>query len=351
MSSVKMIGIAFALTTTWYNSVAQDAYSPVPIRNDTAIQWSGGSVKLVNLTGNASAQNLKKFYLDKIRAKGVTAYEMSEGDKYPSSYRLFLPSLGTQDWLNGLGIELPETKSRKEWYFYDKTMPKDNPDRYRYRAGSEFSVDSCCGCDEAGAFRVKQKLEYKNGKFFIYNIWLSPLCARKAGSPVLEWYPLCNLAYSKPGREFPGVGNGIIYLDTDIIDYEFGKRFPSPFDTVLMTDRPDIGSLLYQDILKGDLRPLEIESGKPLDIKKLLTTGMGIDTVMDVDDDGNVTRYRAVQNLRSSSDFSRLRITQDFYFDFTNERLYSVVRSVVIVLPVLSYDGTLRGYFPFCRLE
>src|SRR5688572_6719754 len=140
MATVKKILFAFIIVNTGLCAAAQNVYSPIPIRKDTAIQWSARSEKLINLAGNGSAQSLKKFYLDKIRTRGVTAWEMNDGDKQPSSYHVFLPSLATQDWLKGLGIEVPETKSRKEWFFYDKTMAKDDPDRYRYRAGTIISA-------------------------------------------------------------------------------------------------------------------------------------------------------------------------------------------------------------------
>ncbi len=345
----KRSALLFVLLVTGFIAKTQGVYQRIPIVNDTVAQWSAASSKLVNLA--SSTQSLKKFYLDKIRTKGITAYSINPATGYANPYQLNLPSLGVQDWLKGLGVETPETKSRKEWYFYDKTMPKENYDRFRYRAGAGISTDSCCGCDEADAFRVQQVLNYRNGKFSIYNEWISPLCARQAKTSLLEWYPLCDVAYAKPGKAFPGKGNGVVYLTQDVVDYEFGNRFPSPDDSVLLTDRSDIGSLIYADILKGNLRPVNIETGKPLDIKKLLTLGMAVDTVMEMDENGNVSRYLAVQSERSPSEFSRLRITQDFYFDFTNERLYSVVRSVVIVSTILGYDGSVRGYSPFCRLE
>ena len=87
-------------------------------------------------------------------------------------------------------------------------------------------------------------------------------------------------------------------------------------------------------------------------VNKFLTWKMPADTmaVYDVNDVSKITMYKVVQAERSSSEFSRLRIKQDLYFDFKNERLYSVIRSVIIMLPVKSYDGSLRGYTPYCKI-
>ena len=142
-------------------------------------------------------------------------------------------------------------------------------------------------------------------------------------------------------------------LNTDEVDYDFSRENPSPFDSVLTVYRTDIGSLIYQDVLKGRLKPVDPITGKAIPVNKFLTWEMPADTmaVYDINDPSKINAYRVVQAERSSSEFSRLRIKQDLYFDFKNERLYSVVRSVVIVLVVKAYDGSIRGTFPYCRLE
>ena len=142
-------------------------------------------------------------------------------------------------------------------------------------------------------------------------------------------------------------------LNTDVVDYEFSREHPSPFDSVLTVYRTDIGSLIYQDILKGNLKPVDIQTGEAIPVKNFLTLNMPSDTIPVINDDDyyKLDGYKVLQQERSSADFSRLRITQDFYFDFKNERLYSVIRSVIIMLPVKSYDGSIRGYMHYCRLE
>ncbi len=354
---MKNITTTLALNIICLSSFSQisNPYYIIHIQHDTAIQWAAESDKVVNLSPKISEYSLKKWYLEKLKNRSVTAYTKDNGSSAVSSYSLSLPGLEKQDWLKGLSVELPSYKNPKEWYFVDNSKPKNDYDRLKYRVGSnKFSTDSCCGCDEADAFRVKQALTYKNGKFSIHNVFISPLCARQAGTIPIEWYLLCNVAYNdNMERKFPGLSKEVVLLNTDEVDYDFNSEMPSAFDSVLTVFRTDIGSLIYQDVLKGRLKPVDPITGKAIPVNKYLTWRMPADTIpeYDINDISKIIRYRVVQQERSSSEFSRLRIKQDLYFDFKNERLYSVIRSVLIMLPVKSYDGTIRGYMTYCQLE
>lgn len=353
---MKKIILFLALPLSALYACGQVASSyTVPIQHDTAIQWAAACDKVINLSPKISEYSLKKWYLNKLKQGTVTAYRENTGSNSVSPYDLSMPGLQIPGWLKGLAIELSPTKHPQEWYFVDNTKGKDDHERGRYRAGNlNLAADSCCGCDEADAFRAKQVLSYKNGKFSIYNVFISPLCVRPTAVPPSDWYPLCNVAYNDNAeRKFPGLSKEVVLLNTNEIDYDFNAEKPSSFDSVLTVYRTDIGSLIYQDVLKGRLRPIGVETGQPIPVKKFLTWQMPADTmaVYDVNDPSKILGYKVVQAERSSREFSRMRIKQDLYFDFTNERLYAVIRSVILMLPVKMYDGTIRGYIAFCRLE
>ncbi|MGH2553519.1 MAG: hypothetical protein ACRDEB_07375, partial [Chitinophagaceae bacterium] len=239
-------------------------YQRIPIVHDTAIQWSAICNKVINLTAQKKEYSLKKWYLDKIKKGNVTAYTAT-GSKLNSSFSFSIPGMETQDWLKGLSVEPSPNKHLQEWYFIDNSKPKDDYERLKYRAGGmRLSADTCCGCDEADAFCARQVLNYKNGKFSIYNFFISPLCARQSANPPLEWYPLCNVAYNdNADRKFPGAGKDVILLNTAEVDYNFDTGSPSVYDSILTSNGTDIGSLIYQDILKGNLKPIDIETNKP----------------------------------------------------------------------------------------
>lgn len=352
---MKKITTTLALAIACLSAPAQkNNYYTIHIQLDTAIQWAAECDKVISLSPKVSEYSLKKWYLDKLKNGSVTAYTKEKGSSAVSSFDMTLPNIEKQDWLKGLTVEVSPLKYPNQWYFIDNSIPKNNYDRVKYRGGQlNFSSDSCCGCDEADAFRAKQIINYKNGKFSIYNVFISPLCARKTDKAPFDWYPLCNVAYNDNAeRKFPGLSKDAVLLNTDEVDYEFSRENPSPFDSVLTVYRTDIGSLIYQDILKRRIKPIDIESGKLMPVNKFLTWKMPSDTmaVYDINDISKITAYRVVQSERSSSEFSHLRIKQDLYFDFKNERLYSVIRWVIIMLPVKSYDGRIRGYMQYCKI-
>jgi hypothetical protein len=235
-----------------FNSLSQsvNSFYTIPIQHDTAIQWAAECDKVVNLSPKVKEYSLKKWYLDKLRTSYVIAYKKKQGSSSVSSYILSMPDLQTQEWLKGLSIELSPQKHPQEWYFLDRTLPADDYTRYKERVRSlNLAADSCCGCDEADAFMAKQILNYKNGKFSIYNVFISPLCARQTTTPPAVWYPLCNVAYNdNMERNFPGMSKDIVLLNTNEVEYNFDPKNPSPFDSVLTLYSTDIGSLIYQDL-------------------------------------------------------------------------------------------------------
>ena len=348
--------IAFCFVLFGLNVFGQNGYYTIPIQHDTAIQWAAECDKVVNLSPKIKEFSLKKWYLDKLRNSSVAAYKKNAGSSSVSSYTLSMPELKTQDWLSGLSIEVWANHHPAEWTFVDKTVPRPDYERVKYRSRSlNLSADSCCGCDDADAFRTKQILNYKNGKFSIHNVFISPLCLRQTKTPPADWYPLCNVAYNdNMERKFPGLSKEVVLLNTNEVDYDFNRLAPSAYDSVLTVYRTDIGSLIYQDILKGRLRAFDIETNKLIPVKKLLTMGMPADTaaVYDINDPSKIIEFKVLQAERSSTDFCRIRIKQDLYFDFKNERLYSVIKSVKLLEVFYLPDGrTVRGVAVFCRLE
>lgn len=349
---MKKYALSFFLAIALINASAQ--YYTIPIQHDTAIQWAAECDKVINLAPKISEYSLKKWYLDKLKTDTVKAYIKKPCCSFVSPYVLSMPELQKQDWLKGLSAEVSNTRYPNDWYFIDKTL--SGYDRVKYRGGVlNLAADPCCGCDEADAFGAKQILNYKNGKFSIFNVFISPLCARQTASPPFEWYPLCNVAYNDNfQRKFPGLSKDVVLLNTNEVDYDFSTGKPSGYDSVLTAYRTDIGNLIYQDMLKGRLKAVDIETGKLIPAKKILTMGMAADTmvVYDIIDPTKITAYRVVQQERNPRDFNRIRIKQDLYFDFKNERLYSVVKSVTLLQVYYLPDGmTVRGIAPFCRLE
>jgi hypothetical protein len=106
-------------------------------------------------------------------------------------------------------------------------------------------------------------------------------------------------------------------------------------------------------MLLGRLRPVDAETGNGIPVKNLHTIDIPANTLMayNADDPEMLTAYRVVQQQRNPRDFNRIRIKQELFFDFKNERLYSLVRSVILMQFVRLPYGMIIGQYPFCRLE
>jgi hypothetical protein len=324
------------------------------IQPDTLIKWAAECDKVINLSPKVNDYSLKKWYVDKLKKSAVTAYKVDDEARTLLPYQLSIPGLQRQEWLNGLSVE-PGARRPQEWLVVDKTKGKDDDQRVRYRTGKlNESADSCCGCDEADAFRVKQILTYKNSAFNIYNVFISPLCMRKKTESLSDWYPLCNVAYNDlPSQKMTARGKDLILLNTDHTDYDFSSEMKDQEDSVLTAYRPTLIRLLLQDLQKGKIKAADYDTGENILYKNFLTWKAGSnDTipVYDISDPTRIARFEVIKAERNAEDLNRLRIVQDHYFDFKNEKLYSLIRSVIIMVPVRAYDGRVLGYRPFCKL-
>jgi hypothetical protein len=265
-----------------------------------------------------------------------------------------MPELQTQEWLKGTGIELSASKYPQEWYFFDKTLPADDYNRYKARVRNlNLAADSCCGCDEADAFRAKQVLTYKNGQFSIYNVFISPLCARKTEQPPADWYPLCNVAFNDSPFEKRATSSDVVLLNTNGLDYNFSISGKSQYDSVLTVHRPSLISVLLQDLYSGKIKATDYETGETISEKDFLTWKMSADTVpvYDIADPSKFVRHEVVKISRNPDQLGNIRIVQEHWFDFKKEKLYSVVKEVIIMEEIYSRVGkTIIGWRPFCRL-
>jgi hypothetical protein len=324
------------------------------IQQDTAIRWAAECDKVINLTPKVQEHSLKKWYLDKLKKNSVTAYRMNNDMRSVSSYKISIPELQTQEWLKGTGIELSASKYPQEWYFFDTTLPVDDYNRYKARVRNlNLAADSCCGCDEADAFRARQVLTYKNGQFSIYNVFISPLCARKTEQPPADWYPLCNVAFNDSPFEKRATSSDMVLLNTNGLDYNFSISGKGKYDSVLTVHRPSLISVLLQDLYNGKIKATDYETGETISEKDFLTWKMSADTVpvYDIADPSKYVRHEVVKISRNPDQLDHIRIVQEHWFDFKKEKLYSVVKEVMIMEEIYSRDGKkIIGWKPFCRL-
>ncbi|HYC39412.1 MAG TPA: hypothetical protein VEB63_02915 [Chitinophagaceae bacterium] len=323
----------------WVAGVRAQSFSRV-VNNQP--QWTAQCSKLANLTPPKGSMSLKKFYLEKLKNASVTAYRFVPGEPRPTVYQLSMPKLERQEWLKGLVPQPRAYKNPKEWVFIDPSKTSADPDWARYHVPDlGFSEDSCCGCDDAEAFRLRQVLSYQDGAFLIQNLLIAPLCARRSAKGSLDWYPLCEVAYCDQPLE----SGTLTFIGTDVLDYQL-NRDCKPVTRV----EKNLVKLVMHDFQAGRLEVTGAEGSENIPVTEFLTWDMPVDTLVEYDGAGNA-RWKTVRKERSLNAEYRFRIEQDFYFNAANEKLYSRVKSVLLMEPIFLPNGQLRGYRPLYRLE
>jgi hypothetical protein len=209
-----------------------------------------------------------------------------------------------------------------------------------------FTPDSCCGCDEADAFLVKQALVYENAAFTIQNYLFSPLCARTMNERNGAWYAPAWMGLNTTTQR----PKATTYLTTTYHTYNI-----DPFDSVkhfsmLSVGEDNIMSAIFDDLQKGKLKAYDPDSGTLIPVDELLTWKSPIDTVMMVDDSGKES-WMMSKKVHQPSDFKKLRLVQEWWFDFKQERLYSEVKKVIILRNIYDPYGEYLGQLPFIEVR
>lgn len=317
------------------------------IQQDTAIKWAAECDKIVYLVPKVKDYSIKEFYLSGLEKGTVNSYLLDKDKHSVTGIQRTFTNLKKPAWLEQHQSEPgPFVNGSREWYFIKNGTTWDG-----YRVAG-ISADSCCGCDETDAIMVKQVLYYKNSRLFTYNVLLSPLCARQTTPGKAAWYPLANVAYNpEPDNGGPlSLDKDLLLIGTEPVQYSFGEKAKSGNDSVLGTMMPWIVREIVSDITNGRVKAHEPESGKIIPADKFLTWNMPVDTVLVTDNDK--VRYELVQNSLDLNSIHDIRIQQEWYFNFKNEKLYSRIKSVELYKRIYFNDGvTLRGTMLLCRIN
>jgi hypothetical protein len=307
------------------------------IFNNPSVKWAAEYESLVNLTPKTNTISLKKYYLRLVQKSAVKTYRFDENGN-PVTGRLILPGLATPEWLKDYYVSPSDNMAY--WAFgYRK-------DHSGIRVLPELSGDSCCGCDQSDAFRVKQLLVYKDSRLLIQNVVLSPLCVRKKDEHLANWYPLGNFAYNTTTVRSAGAK----YLTTSDVLYHINPRDSITDFKMVSEGNPDLAADLFEELRTGKLAAYDVETNVRIPYKKLLTWQMPSDTVVVYDVNGEPAGEQIVQKEIQPSDFGWIKVKQQWYFDFTSEKLYAEVASITLMQKIFSGSGSYIGMKPFCKL-
>jgi len=327
-------------------SFAQDNRSYTAfIQQDTAIKWAAECNKIVNPIPKVSDYSIKQFYLARLKNGKANCYVLNSDRRSVSPTTAGSMNLNRQDWLAGLSAKFLSVE--KTWVFIEKNDPVKG---YRLNGTSN---DPCCGCDEADALRVKQILYFKNHRFYIQNVFLSPLCARKDTADKASWYPVCNVAYNpEVDKNKPIVlSKDVLLINTEEVTYNFKLNENDASDSVLTIGGDHIIQRLFDEITAGKIKAWDFNKGKLIPAKQFSSWGTPRFLVPKFDQNGEQVSATEVAQERNPDSISQIRIQQEWYFDFKNEKLYSRIKWIDLVEKVYTSTGIFLGTTPFCRIR
>ena len=103
-------------------------------------------------------------------------------------------------------------------------------------------------------------------------------------------------------------------------------------------------------IEKGKLKAIDPETNKPIPAKEIFTWKMSSDTIAEYDNEGNIKGYRALKHMHSVNNINQLRIFQDWYFDVSTGKFYTVIKWIELRENVRTSQGIFLGTLALCRI-
>ena len=111
-----------------------------------------------------------------------------------------------------------------------------------------------------------------------------------------------------------------------------------------------VPQIILEAIEKGGLTAIDPQTNQPIPGKEIFTWNMPVDSVMQADSPGKITKYVARKHQLNPSAIAQIRIFQDWYMDVSTGRFQSVIKWIELVQEVSTSTGVFIGYKPFCRI-
>jgi hypothetical protein len=308
------------------------------VQSDNNITWAAETDVYLNIAAKTPRYSIKNWYLQKMRDSGIIAYRLNEDGFSVSPYKLNQRNFDTANKENFTVYENP---------FLKLSFPLSDSDRVinstRY---------NCANCDKIyllDLFRVKQILYYSRGKLNISNILITPLYFKDSfmtteTTIVKNWNGLFNVAFNNSINNTINNDN-IVTLGTESKVYDLKNSFKWYLEkTKILTARSsDLIRLIIQDIKNKKIQAYDPE-------KKILISPSKIDNwklekvpVTIYDSTGMVFGTKYILPERNYDMISKFKIEQEVFFDRKKEVLYSKIKSVTVLYPVVTSSGISLG--------
>ena len=311
------------------------------IQFDNKIEWAMEIDKYLDLIPKIPNYSITRWYLKKLKQDGITAY-LKNADGY--SVTPFKLSPG--GWKKPF---MTDTLSTNETFNEFRSQYKD----LALNNQSNCVCDTCYTPHAFDITKVKQILYYKDGKFNITNILLTPMCLsntiRSKDEHTNVWNNLFNVAFNNNPSRPPS--NNMIFIGPVEKKYNLSSFDGAPNKKLLTVKSDGIMHYLNRDFRKGLFLVNDPRTGKIITNKEYFTTSTESLSVAVYNNIGDIMGYKTVKPEMNPDSFYVFTITQDIYFDPKNEVLVSKVKKVAVMKQVVTSQGLNLGLSEFAIIN
>lgn len=309
------------------------------IQWNNKIEWAAETDQYIDLTPKIPKYSIKNWYLQRLRDSGIATYAIN-----PNGYSV------TKTFITKNNFSLlPGTDTISDDRIFGETELKytlrnlDTTSLF-YKNLTNCACSNCSHSSLIDIIKVKQLVYYKDAKFHITNVLLTPMCIRGEGtySGDLTANRLFNVAFNNDSDIEPN--KQMIFIGTIEKIYNFNPditKFPEE-RKILTARNPYLMRLILRDWQKNKIiayNPekliIETKGHFPITPQKF--------EIPVFDSLGEQIRTETREMEINIDSFYHFGITQDIYFDTVHEKLISKIKKVNIEQEIYTNAGIYLG--------
>jgi hypothetical protein len=315
------------------------------IQTDTVVKWAAIYSSYLNLTTPNPNFNIRNFYVNKLKQGGAIAYNEVNG-----AFAVTPQKISYADYIAAIKSTNYDPAKMNWWFRYDE---KNNASEDVFNKESN-GCDTCPVKNSLSFIKVKQLLYYRNHRFVIRNILLSPVTYKKTTGSLKEdvnYFESQNFAFDPADHDDNTIpasakligrscNNLVLLPGTD----------QSPENKILTINDWNLCHILYQDIKQRKIQAYSTEKSiypdtkSILDYRKIESYKNKELIVPFYDSTGGIVNYKKINAEINFDSIYNFTLIQDLYFDFAKEKLYSKLIALVPRMAVNTSSGVFVGY-------
>lgn len=323
------------------------------IQNDRDIKWCAIYSSYINVTPVHPKYDINRFYLNKFNRQAVRTYT-----EIPEQFSVS-PKLSRRTDLEKSFTTVPYDETKMNWLF---NMDEGHDASENLLANENTVCENCLGKTRLSFIKARQLLYFKNDRFFIRNLWLTPLTYSKtAGSERqdIRFSETLNLAFDATLTENNSIPSTAVFISRSTNNLTLLPADRNTENRVLSIRNWNLTNILRQRIDAGAIKVYQPDSSIYPNEKYVLS----LDSIHRLrnppvpvnvyDPNGEVTDIRMVTAEINYDSLYNYTLVQDIYFDFNKEKLYSKVIALIPRRNVITNSGIFLGlanymgiYFP-----